>query len=270
MTKAAHLPPRLPLPKWAMVLIAIPTFYIPAFYLGIIVWVLVRFTLGKTVVPPPLLATPSWVLIGALFALAPFYIVWIAASHRLTWSEKVIWMLLVVVLNVIGAAMFYVFVTRRYLGLDQRAAARDEEAAALLLHSCGMRRSAITVRQWRVLVRYCRRVRLYRWCVVVWLLVAAVGIYLATCLIPHQCLAAFSGSVPADVVIVDRVRGSMQTYSIPRDMHEQFVEAVMLTGATAGVIGSLCLLSAASLAAHAWTSFHRRAFLEFLRGASEM
>ncbi len=263
MCSLAPSPRRFPLGKWAMILIAVPTFYLPVAYFMVAIW---GAFLGGPGNAPPVIRGFVAPALPVTFVLLPVYVLWVALSRRLNWKEKVYWLFVVVFLNMVGMPVFYVFIARRYLGMDDRPSARDERAATALLTSCGISRSAVSTQQWQVLMRYCRQVRRYRQFAVLWLVILVPGLYLAAWHIPSICVATFSGSVPTDTVVVDRIHGIIGTSAVPRYVHEQFVMTVMYAGAAAGVIGSSCLFIWASISANAWASFHRKAFLAFVKG----
>ena len=52
------------------------------------------------------------------FGLWPIYIAWVVLSKRLSWREKAWWLFIVIALNMLGMPIFYVFMIRRYLGLE--------------------------------------------------------------------------------------------------------------------------------------------------------
>jgi hypothetical protein len=100
----------LPLPKWCFVLLGVPTFYLPLAYLVMGVWAIVGMLVGGEFGEPP--EWMVYVLNPALYVtcgLWPIYIAWVGLSKRLALREKGWWLVVVILLNMFGMPMFYVF-----------------------------------------------------------------------------------------------------------------------------------------------------------------
>ncbi len=114
---------KLPLPNWCFVLLAVPTFYMPLVYLSMAVWVI-----GSMIFigPSPSVRPPQWILalgepsLYVTIAMWPIYVAWVVVSKRLTWREKALSLFVVSFLNMLGMPLFYIFMIRRYLGLEGR------------------------------------------------------------------------------------------------------------------------------------------------------
>jgi hypothetical protein len=251
-----------------MVLLALPTFYMPTAYLALAGFVLWNMFVAEARELPAVVKPFIEPALTVTLVLWPFYIAWVGLCRRLSWKEKALWWFLVVFLNMFGMPMFYVFVTRRYLGIDQCTSARDERAAASLLSSCGLARSAITTQQWQVLVRYCRHMRWLRWSLGPVVVVSALGLYFACWFLPHQCFRMFPDMIPRETVLIDRAGGASQTIAPEPQQAEQFVQLVFVMGASAGMVGAMALFGMVQCIAQIWTDLHRRAFLEFLRAGN--
>lgn len=126
--------PGLPWPGWCFVALAVPTFYMPLAYLALAIWAVSNLFVGEgndlrgwmmSAIQPALYVT---------LAMWPVYVVWLGVSRVLSWREKGYWLFMVVVPNMIGMPLFYVFMVRRYLGLEGRMGLGNGHRNALMAY----------------------------------------------------------------------------------------------------------------------------------------
>jgi hypothetical protein len=170
----------LPLPKWCLVLLAVPTFYMPSVYLAMAVCVLGSMFSGRP------LNLPAWLKpflassMGVTIAVWPIYVAWVALARRLTLREKGRWLSVVVFFNMLGMPLFYVFMIRRYLGVEARVRPSDEKALDRFLAGCGIGRDELSAGQMGVLRSYCRMHRLRKWAAITTAVLGALLLYSAS------------------------------------------------------------------------------------------
>ncbi|MBN1590452.1 MAG: hypothetical protein JW888_13135 [Pirellulales bacterium] len=234
--------PRLPLPRWCFVLLAVPTFYMPLAYL-----LLIGVAIGSTVFVGHVPRLPAWLGVIAHTALCvtvvmgPVYLLWAALSKRLTWKEKIPWLLMIVLGNMVAMPFFYVFMVRRYLGVEDRTSPRDEAALDAFLTKHNIQRTRLSIEQVGILQSYCRTRRVNRWCLLPWIVTVVLTFFMAFIYIPRFCTRVFADtdSIPARVVVVDKVGDSREeVISDPAEQNE-FVQMVFMFGAMAGAFGTL-------------------------------
>lgn len=144
MQENIHNKSKLPLPKWCLFLPGVPTFYMLLSILAIVAILIFEMIFGRAE------DVPEWMMIATYPApyvcimLWPAYIVWLVFSRRLTWREKVLWLFVVTFLNMVGMPMLYIFMIRRYLGLEGRIGKRDEAALDALLRRCAVSSCLLT------------------------------------------------------------------------------------------------------------------------------
>lgn len=273
MLKEQALPQKLPLPKWCFVLLAVPTFYMPLAYLAMAVWVIIDLIANGR--PHTL---PQWLTLILLPAmvitliLLPLYAAWALFSKRLTWREKLGWLLIVVMANMIGMPIFYVFMLRRYLGLEGRIGERDEAALDAFLASCGISRDRLSEAQLNVLRSYCRTNRLERkfrnWSAIPILAIAAILLYFATVTIPRLGVAVFSNMIPTQCIVIDTAKNTRSELPGDTESKQSFVECVMVFGAMAGAAGMTSFLWLGLLMPRFLEDRQRKVIMDFLKADS--
>jgi hypothetical protein len=225
--------------NWCLVLLGLVTFAIALVILAFLLWVVValwahdfgesqRMTVGLS----------GMFAFCASLALLPIYIGWVLVSRRLTWSEKGLWLFLVVFLNAAGMPLFYVFMVRRYHGLEGRWSARDEAAVNALLKRCHASRDRLSSEQLGVLRSYCRQRRQLKWMSVPMTLLFAAMLCMVVRL-ADESVEVFVGLGPTRVMVVDPITHSQSELSPDSEADETFVRMVMTSGAALGVLGSM-------------------------------
>ncbi len=192
--KDQRVPASLPLPKWCLFLLGVPTFYMPLAFL-LVVAVQASAVLAAGSEGPPEWADRTkewgWPAIYVMGGLWPIYIAWVGLSSRLDWREKAIWLGIVLFLNLVGMPMFYIFMLRRYLGLEGRPSKRDEAALDRFLSRHSVSRDSLSAAQLAVLLDYCRNCRLSMWASLPNLVLAILSVYMALVVIPRPPRASF-------------------------------------------------------------------------------
>jgi hypothetical protein len=259
----------LPLPKWCFVLIAVPTFYMPLAYLTFFSWAVGEMFFGKLGRPPEWLAVVIGPAIWTTVVMWPIYVAWVAISRRLTLREKGLWLVIVSLGNMIGMPIFYVFMLRRYLGVEGRTGPRDESALDRFLARCGINRSELSPDQQRVLRSYCRNHRLAKWAILPAVVVAALLCYGSIVLIPGKAIPMFSDFVPTRVIVVDAAKNTRKEISPDADAIKQYVQVVLLIGAMAGGYGTMGFVVLLATISQLGGNRHRKAIVDFLKANRE-
>jgi len=92
----------------------------PLAYVAVAVWAVGGMLTGGTGDFPEWMMKAIHPALYMTFGMCPFYIAWVGLSKRLARREKVWWLFIVIVLNMVGMPMFYVFMVRRYIGIERR------------------------------------------------------------------------------------------------------------------------------------------------------
>ena len=104
-----------------IILLGVPTFFMPLAYLALGVWVTYGMFSDDFGDMPELLRMSGDLAMNVTLVMWPVYIAWVVFSNRLSRRGKIVWLLVVVLLNMVGMPAFYVFIVRRYLGLEGRS-----------------------------------------------------------------------------------------------------------------------------------------------------
>jgi hypothetical protein len=256
---------KLPLPTWCFVVLGMPTFYMPLAYFSLCLSVMAGMMWDGIDVPPQWLANHGQAALGVTFAMWPVYIAWVGFSRRLTWKEKLWWLFIILLLNMVGMPMFYVFMVRRYLGLEGRTGKRDELSLDRFLKRHSVLREKLCPEQLSVLRSYCRDRRLARWGVVPMIVLAALMLYTATVFIPNSALRIFSDSAPTRTVIIDSVAETTERIEPDPETEKLHVQIVMMFGVMSGVFGVGSLIVLASAIVLALGDGHSRTLVDFVK-----
>jgi hypothetical protein len=230
--------PRLPLPKWCFVLLGMPTFFMPLAYSTLVVYVLGWIVIG---LGQPAEIDPGWlkvILTAALyvtFVLWPIYAAWVIFTKRLTIREKCLWLFIVLMLNMLGMPIFYVFMLRRYLGLEGKTSPRDEADLDKFLMKCSVGRDRMTAAQLGVLRKYCRAGRYAKWSGFVGVIFGLFMVYSAAVYVPKKLAPVISGMTPYKIIVVDGKKATRNEITDDVEIRQQYIETVMMLGAIAGV-----------------------------------
>ena len=204
-----------------------------------------------------------------LAAMWPIYLAWVVLSKRLTLQEKFLWLFIIVFLNMAGMPMFYVFMLRRYLGIEGRTGPRDEAALDSFLARCGIGRDALSADQVGVLRSYCRRHRLVRLGVWPAFILAPLAIYCAAVSFPNKMIPMFKDFSQTHLIVIDTATHARKEVLPDPEMQRQYVELVMGLGAMAGIVGmmgvSILCLALFTLG----PNWHRKALMAFLKAGKE-
>jgi hypothetical protein len=261
--------PKLPLPKWYIFLIGVPTFYMLLAILATYAIIIFEMLFGiEAEDVPEWVMTATYSAICVTFALWPVYIVWVVFSKRLTWREKVFWLFVVTILNMIGMPMFYIFMIRRYLGLEGRIGKRDEAALDALLQRCAVSREQLSAGQLKILGTYCRKHRLNKWSLVPTVAFAVFLIYAAIFIFPKHCITLHSDLMPTRIVIIDSTTNTKEETAPDPETEKLYLKLVIMFGAMSGGAGTMGIFTLALVISHSWC-WHRRAFLDFLKATDK-
>ena len=260
-----------PWPKsyWLLIALAIPTFYMPLAYVTAAVWVMHGFFSHHTGDMPTWMFTLVHPSLYVTLALWPVYVVWAGLSGRLNRHEKGWWLFIVFFMNMIGMPMFFVFMVRRYLGLEAAALKRDGPALDAFLQRCGVKRESLTDTQADVLRTCCRRDRKNRLCA--WFLIplCAFGIYFAAVLMPDAIRRMNIDQIPMQTIVVDSVKHSKKEIGGTPEVQHLFIDNVLMECAQIGILGCMSLFILINMLMQAWGSPDRRTLIAFLRASQE-
>ena len=210
----------------------------PLVYLTMMVCVFCSMITGRPENP-----LPQWfgvALVASLYvtaAMLPIFVAWVILSKRLTLREKGLWLFVVLFLNMLGMPWFYVFMLRRYLGIEGRVRPRDEAALDSFLARCGIGRDALSAEQLNVLRTYCRKHRLMRWGALPAIILAPLAIYFAAVFVPNKMIPMFKDISLTHLIVIDTATHARKEVLPDPETQRLFVEGVMMIGAMAGACG---------------------------------
>lgn len=255
----------LPLRKWYFILLGVPTFYMPLAYLGVAVWPIVGMLAGEIKDPPELFMRAVHPALYVTFGMWPIYIAWVGLSKRLARREKAWWLFIVVILNMAGMPMFYVFMIRRYFGLEGRTGVRDKAAVERFLDRHAISRDHLSSGQLDALRTYCRKYRLSQCGIIPMVAAAALMLYTAVAFVPKNCVRLLSDFAPTRVLIVDSETEEKKEIALEAETIKLHVQNVMMFGAMAGMAGAMGIFILAQALSQLWGNWHRKALIEFLK-----
>ncbi len=269
MQENTHNTSKLHLPKWYFILLGIPTFYMLSAILTTYAIIIFEMLFDIEVQ-----GVPEWMMIATYsaiyvtFVLWPVYIVWLMFSKKLTWWEKGFWLFIVIFLNMVGMPMFYIFMIRRYLGLEGRIGKRDEAAVDALLRRCAISREQLSADQLKILLTYCRKHRLTKWALMPTIPLAVFLIYAAVFIIPKKCITLHSDFTPSRIVIIDSTTNTKEETAPDPEIQRLHLKLVMMFGAMSGAAGTMGIFMLTIVIFHSWC-WHRRAFFDFLKATDK-
>jgi hypothetical protein len=264
--------PRLPLPRWCFVALAVPTFFMPLVYVSLVLLV-IGATLFLETVPelPAWMAATGIAAVYVTFAMWPIYLLWAALSKRLSLREKIEWLVLIVLGNMIAMPMFYILMVRRYLGIEGRTNPRDAAALGAFLGKCKLGRERLSADQLGILRSYCRERRLMKWTMIPVALFGFWLLYVAIVFLPRTCTRTFTGSifVPERVVIVDKASGSRKELTPDPEQQRLVVLNLLILGSMAGITGATGYFLFLTVVVAACGNRDRRALIRFLQASGD-
>ena len=261
--------PKLPLPIWCFILLAVPTFYMPAAALDVLVWAMAGILAWDLGDPPLWLVTIVEPAIYLVPVMWPIYLGWVVFSKRLTGKEKVVWVLIVLLMNMVGMAVFYVFMVRRYLGLERRFGRRDEESLERFLQRHALARERFTPRQLAVLRSHCRTRRLAQWSALPAALLGGLGLFMAFQLTDRTSQGMSGFLTTRTVVLIDSAAGTRNEIVPDPQMEKQAVQVVMMFGAMAAGIGMMGLFFLAQSLLLLVAPRNEKLLLDFVKATNE-
>jgi len=196
------------------------------------------------------------------------YVAWVGLSTRLSLHEKGRWLLIVILLNMFGMPMFYVFMCRRYLGMEGRTGERDEMALVRFLTRHGLEKERFSSDQLDILRFYCRANRLAKWGVVPTIIVAALMFYTAVVFVPKSTGPMVAGFTPTRMVFIDSATHAKKESASDPEMQNLHTRMAMMFGAMAGMMGTLGFFLIAQSLSQLRGGWHRRALIELLKATN--
>ena len=257
---------KLPLPKWVMYILAVPTFYMPLAYLSMVIW-----ATGMMLFWGPSVSLPDWMrdILGlslyVTYCLCPFYLIWIVVCKKLNWKEKLQWCFIVFLLNMIGMPMFYIFITRRYLGYEGRIKVKDDVSFDLFLQRHSIDREQLNTKQIDVLKSYCRKFRLSKWGIAPTVAVSCLCLYTAIFFLPTHCIQIFSDFTPTRTIIVDSHTNEKKEIVPDSEAIELHIKNLFMMGVMAGMVGAMGIFGLSQAISLLFGNWHRKAFIDFLK-----
>ena len=255
----------LPLPKWCFALLGIATLYPALSYLALVVWAISGMFIGSLADPPQWLAIPLIAALCVTCGTWPAYGAWVIRSKRLTLREKAWWLSFVIALNIVAMPVFYVFMIRRYLGLEGRTNEKDQAALDRFLKRHGIAPDRLSQSQMSVLRSYCRKRRMFKWSGIAMLVVAGLQIYAAVVFLPATTVPFSADLMPTHLVVIDSATDSRKDLPPDPERQKRYVQMVMMIGAMAGAAGALGVLMLGQAIVLLCGGRHQRALIDFLR-----
>jgi len=260
--------PGLPLPRWCFVLLAVPTFFMPPVFVLVAGVAIGSMLLGGDVPKRNTwfdgVAATGLAGVYVTFVMWPVYLLWAALSKRLVLREKVLWLAIIVWFNMLGMPAFYIFMVRRYLGIEGRTGPRDEAALDVFLRRCKTNRGQFAPEQLAVLRSYCQYRRVMRWLVVPAVIPAILALRMAIIDTPQRATDMFVDMMPMRMVVIDKAKESRKEIGPEPESQRQFVQCVLLFGALVTIMGAggvaLLVIALSALAGNP----HRKTFAEFI------
>ncbi|MHC4996274.1 MAG: hypothetical protein ACYTGQ_14615 [Planctomycetota bacterium] len=256
----------LPLPVWGFVLLGIPTFLMPTLFVVSMVLVFLVMMSGEARELPKAVGEAA---LGLTVAMWVVYLPWVVCSRRLTRKEKCFWAFVVFYLNMFGMPWYYVFMVRRYLGLEGRTNARDRAELERFLNRHEIDEGGLSSGQLDVLRAYSRENRLMRWCLWSGVLLAAVMIVGAfTHLLPLGYELAEDWA-PTRLVVIDSVRDTREVTEPDPEYVRTHVQLVMMFGAFGGMFLALGLMGLCETILRFTGTRDRRVLVRVLKASGE-
>lgn len=148
----------------ALTLLGIPTFFLLLIYVVVAVAALLCLIFDWDIPDYELLDPVVVVIVEVVFFVTwAIYFLWAIFTRQYTWKEKLVWVLLIFLFNVIGMPYFFVVMVRKYKGIKWSASSRLVDASELYLTELGSSRAHLSEEQWDVLVGYIRERRIAKW-----------------------------------------------------------------------------------------------------------
>lgn len=259
-------PPKLPFPGWVFVLLALPTFFMPVVWIITCGWAMGSIFLDKPMVFPEWFKAVGEASLWVCFVLWPIYIVWAACSKRLDRKEKLYWIGIIFLLNMVGMPIFFVFMLRLYLGYAKKIKPCNELAAERLLISCGLKRDDLASSQWQAIVRYSNRFRVVKLSVPFMILVGLLMMYMSLVVVPRisEKFAA-SSLVPTNTVIIDSAKNTKKEIKTDPETKSNIAKVHLLLGAYCGLMGACGMFFILEAVIQPWGNMHRVALIDFLK-----
>jgi hypothetical protein len=261
---------KLPGPKWFFFIIGVPTFYMPLMYLANVAIVIFGIIFGiEAEDVPELVMAAIYSSLYVCIVMLPVYIVWVVFSKRLAWREKLFWFLFVTIFNMLGMSMFYIFMIRRYLGLEGRIGKRDEAALDALLRRCAVSREQLSAGQMKILLTYSRKHRLNKWGIVTAVAFACFYLYAAIFIVPNMCITLHSGFTQTRLVIIDSTTNTREEIAPDPEIEKFHLKSMMMFGAMAGSAGTTGIFILILVISQQWFNYDRKAFFDFLKATDK-
>jgi hypothetical protein len=253
-----------------MTVLAIPTFLMPVLLLVFLGWGFSIAVLNSWENFPQ--DWLSWAVVAPLLVLClllwPVYIVWAVRTRHLTSHEKLHWVGMILLGNIIGMPVFYVFMLRRYQGRDTRIYPKEEARVEKFCTRHGLCRAQLSPKQYHILVKYVRRAHSARWAVVPVALASVILLYMACWAIPQMSLTMFFDWLPMEHRVVVDGTNTIQYEHVPEpEVITGFLRTVMMSGVTSGIGGMMAFIFVAQSISQLFL-IRRGLFIEFLQATS--
>jgi hypothetical protein len=159
----------------ALTLLGIPTFFLLLIYVMVAVTVLLCVIFNWDIPEYEFLDSVVFVIIEAVFFVTwTIYFLWAIFTRQYTWKEKLVWILVIFLMNVIGMPYFFVVMLRKYKGIKWSASARLVDAGEKYLVGLGSSRVRLSEEQWDIVVDYIRQRRMAKWKLLIHVCVLAI------------------------------------------------------------------------------------------------
>jgi len=222
------------------------------------------------------LETPAWLVgIGTpafylTVALLPIYIAWVVFSKQLSVREKLRWGFIVILANMIGMPWFYIFIVRRYLGLENKTNMRDEKTLETFLKKYEIKRESLSQNQQKILCTYCRKQRLQKLGTIFLFPLAALIFYLSIIYFPDEAIRLFSDFAPTKTIIINSVNNTTNELASSALLQKEYSNVTLLFGAMIGIFAAMSIVTLINCFRILFTNSQHKLLIDFIKAEEKL
>jgi len=203
-------------------------------------------------------------------ALLPIYIAWVIFSKQLTAREKLWWVFIVILANMIGMPWFYIFIVRRYLGLENKTNMRDEKTLETFLKKYKIKRESLSQYQQKVLCTYCKKQRLQKLGTIFLFPLAALIFYLSIIYFPDEATRLFSSLTPTKTIIIDSVNNTTNELASSALLQKDCSNVILLFGAMIGIFAVMGIVTLINCFRILFTNSQHKLLIDFIKAEKKL
>ena len=222
--------------KLLLLIIGIPTFFMPLAYLIMVIWAFGGMIFNYD------LDMPAWMLYFLepayyiTLILLPMYAAWVLLSKKISGAEKFKWILIIIFLNMIGMPMFYVFIVRKYLGIKLKFNNKDEKALSKFLKLNFINPDNLSSQQNRVLLTYCQKKRQYKIYGFLYMIFGILIIYLSLTYFLSHGIKAFPDALLTKTIIINSSNNTTNVFCPSSFERAESIRFLLYIGALIGMV----------------------------------